>query len=73
MEKIARCMDSGLECDFEARGPTDAELLELFLLHVQLAHGMDENPVELAERIIAASRKRMDLEVGPFRWRRRAA
>jgi predicted small metal-binding protein len=73
MEKIARCADSGLECDFEARGLTDEELLELCIQHVQATHGMDENPIELAERIVAASRVRMQLESGPYRWRRKAA
>ena len=56
MMKIVRCTDSGLDCDFEARGQTDAEILELCLQHVQSVHGMDENPIELAERILAASR-----------------
>lgn len=58
MERIVRCVDAGLECDFEAHGQTDKEVLDLYIQHVQVVHGMDENPVELAERIMSASRVR---------------
>ena len=73
MEKIARCIDSGLECDFEALGAPEEDVLELCIRHVQVVHGMDENPVELAERIICASRERMQRESRSSPWRAKAA
>jgi len=73
MEKIARCIDSGLECYFEALGESEEDVLELCIRHVQVVHGMDENPVALADRIISASRERIEREAGPYAWRGKAA
>ena len=73
MEKIVRCADAGLKCAFEAHGQTDRELLELYIQHVQLVHGMDENPVELAERIASASGARTQSQAEANTNRRRAA
>jgi predicted small metal-binding protein len=58
MEKVARCRDVGLECDFTASGQSEEEIIDTFAEHVRSVHGMDENPFELAERIVAASRDR---------------
>ncbi len=58
MKRIARCRDVGLDCDFEAHGQSEVEILEMCADHVRSIHGMDENPFELAERIVAASRGR---------------
>ena len=73
METFARCVDSGLQCDFEALGESEGAVLELFVGHVQVVHGMDENPVELAERIISASRERVQRKAKPYAWRGKAA
>jgi predicted small metal-binding protein len=56
VERVARCRDAGLDCDFEARGQSEKEILEMCAAHVRSVHGMDENPFELAERIVAACR-----------------
>lgn len=58
MQKVARCRDIGLDCDFEGRGQTDEEIVEICAQHMQAVHGMDENPVELAERMVAATREK---------------
>jgi predicted small metal-binding protein len=71
MEKLARCRGAGLDCDFEARGQTNEEVLDLCIQHVRSVHGMDEKPVELAERILAASHEgEKELEAVATRVRR---
>ena len=42
MERIARCRDVGLDCDFEARGQSEEEILETCAEHVMSVHGMDQ-------------------------------
>ena len=73
MEIIVKCVDAGLDCAFEAHGQTDREVLDLCIQHVQLVHGLDENPVELAERIMSASRARNQEEAESDTKRRKVA
>jgi predicted small metal-binding protein len=62
MERVVRCRDAGLDCDFEARGQSEEEILDMCAAHVRSVHGMDENPFELAEQIMAASREQQERE-----------
>jgi predicted small metal-binding protein len=56
MAKVISCRDVGVDCDFEARGETVEELLQKCGKHAKEAHGMDQIPPELAQKIPAAIR-----------------
>jgi predicted small metal-binding protein len=51
MSKIVRCREVGVDCDFEARGETEQEVLQKCAEHAKSAHGMDEIPPELASKV----------------------
>ena len=40
--KILRCRDVGVDCDFEARGATEEEILQKCSEHGRTAHGIQE-------------------------------
>ena len=52
--KVIRCRDVGEDCDFEARGHTVQDVLEQCADHARVAHGMDEIPEELLEKVKSA-------------------
>lgn len=54
MAKVIRCRDVGVDCDFEARGETEQELLAQCSEHARTAHGMDQIPAELAAKVRGA-------------------
>jgi predicted small metal-binding protein len=54
MSKIVRCREVGVDCDFEARGETEQEVLQKCADHAKSAHGMDQIPAELAAQVRAA-------------------
>ena len=54
MAKVIRCRDVGVDCDFEARGETEQEVLQNCAEHAKADHGMDPIPRELAEKVQAA-------------------
>ena len=54
MAKVIRCKDVGVDCDFEAHGETEQEVLDKCAEHARLAHGIQELPPELAEKVHAA-------------------
>ncbi|MCI0623820.1 MAG: DUF1059 domain-containing protein [Acidobacteria bacterium] len=54
MTKVVRCREVGVDCDFEARGETEKEVLDKCAEHGQSAHGMKELPPELVEKVKAA-------------------
>jgi predicted small metal-binding protein len=56
MTKQLRCRDIGLNCDFEARGTTDEEVLQQASAHARTAHQITEMPPELAAKVRAAIR-----------------
>jgi len=56
MSKVVSCRDVGVDCDFVARGETMDEVLQACATHGKEAHGMDEIPPELAEKVHAAIR-----------------
>lgn len=49
MTKILKCRDVGVDCDFEATGETEDEVMQKAAQHAKEAHGMDEIPQEVAE------------------------
>jgi len=56
MARRMSCRDVGPDCDFVARGETDEEVMGQVAEHARVAHGMDEVPPEVAERVRAAIR-----------------
>lgn len=54
MGKVLTCKDIGTECDFEAHGATDEEVLNLCAVHAKKEHGMDEMDNEMVEKCKAA-------------------
>jgi predicted small metal-binding protein len=56
MAKTVNCRDVGVDCDFTARGETEQEVLEQCAEHARTAHGMNEIPPELAEKVRTAIR-----------------
>ncbi len=44
MEKLLRCRDFGLDCDFEACGATPEETLKTALDHARAIHGLEHIP-----------------------------
>lgn len=56
MSKVVSCREVGVDCDFEARGETEQEILQKCAEHAKSAHGMDEIPPELAAKVRASIR-----------------
>lgn len=54
MGKRIRCADVGPDCDFEAWAETEEELMEMVALHAKQAHGIEEVPPEMAEKVRSA-------------------
>ena len=60
MAKVITCRDVGVDCDFVARGQTEQEVLQQCAEHARTAHGMNEIPPELAEKVRSAMRDEGD-------------
>lgn len=56
MAKQLRCRDVGMNCDFEARGNTEEEVLRQASAHARTAHQITEMTPELAAKVKAAIR-----------------
>jgi predicted small metal-binding protein len=56
MSKIVSCRDVGVDCDFEARGQNEQEVLTKCAEHAKSAHGMDQLPPDLAAKVRASIR-----------------
>ncbi len=54
MAKVLRCRDVGIDCDFEARGANEQEILEKTREHARRVHGMEEIPAALVTKVSAA-------------------
>jgi predicted small metal-binding protein len=54
MTKIVRCRDVGVDCDFEARGQTDEEVIKKCEKHARAEHGMEEISADLIAKVKAA-------------------
>ena len=50
MTKVLKCGDLMPECDFEARGETDEDILNAAAAHAKEAHGLEPTP-ELVEKV----------------------
>ena len=62
MAKVVRCREVGVDCDFEARGETEQEVLDKCAEHGRTAHGMQELPQELVKKVRAAMNQRDELQ-----------
>jgi predicted small metal-binding protein len=56
MAKHLRCRDLGMNCDFEATGATEDDIMRQAAAHAQRAHQTAEIPPELASQVRAAIR-----------------
>jgi predicted small metal-binding protein len=56
MTKVLSCRDVGVDCDFEARGETEEEVMKKTAQHAKEAHGMTEIPQEIVEKCQKAIR-----------------
>ena len=56
MAKCMKCSDVGVDCDFEATAPTEAELMKKLQEHARTAHGLKDIPPELVAKVKAAIR-----------------
>lgn len=56
MAKQLRCRDVGMDCDFEASGNTEEEVLKQASAHASSTHEITEMPPELAAKVRAAIR-----------------
>jgi predicted small metal-binding protein len=56
MPKTVSCRDVGADCDFVARGDSEAEVLAQVTEHARTAHKMSEIPPEVQDKVVAAIR-----------------
>lgn len=56
MGKVLKCREAGVDCDFEARGATEEEILQKAADHAKKDHGMAGIPPALLTRVKAAIR-----------------
>jgi predicted small metal-binding protein len=54
MSKVLRCREVGMDCDFEARGETEAQVLQKAAEHAKSDHNINELPPELVKKVKAA-------------------
>jgi predicted small metal-binding protein len=54
MPKTLTCRDVGVDCDFQATGETNEEILAQTAEHARTAHGFESIPPELLEKVQAA-------------------
>ena len=54
MTMIVKCRDVGVDCDFEARGESEQEVLKQCAEHARSAHGMDALPPDLLAKVKGA-------------------
>ena len=57
MAKILRCREVGVDCDFEARGATEQEVLDKAAEHGRTAHGIQELTAELLMLVLGSIRE----------------
>ena len=54
MTMVVKCRDVGVDCDFEARGQTEQEVMQKCQEHARSAHGMQALPAQLTAKVKAA-------------------
>jgi predicted small metal-binding protein len=52
--KALKCRDVGMNCDFEAKGETEQEVLAKAAAHAKADHGLTEVPAEILAKVKAA-------------------
>ena len=57
MSKVMKCRDVGMNCDFEARGESEQEILQKAAEHAKSAHGIEQIPPELATKVRSVIRE----------------
>ena len=60
MGKVLKCRDVGVDCDFEARGETESEILQKAAEHAASCHRGIELTPELQAKIGAAIKEEGD-------------
>jgi predicted small metal-binding protein len=56
MAKSIKCLDVGVDCDFEARAETEEQLMKKVAEHARTKHNITEIPPELVQKVKAAIR-----------------
>ncbi|HTR66161.1 MAG TPA: DUF1059 domain-containing protein [Terriglobales bacterium] len=56
MAKMMSCRDVGMDCDFVARGETEADILAQCAEHARTGHNMTEIPPEVLVAVRSAIR-----------------
>lgn len=54
MQKLFKCRDIGTNCNFQARGRSEEEVLQKVSEHAKKAHNMTEIPKELGDKVRTA-------------------
>jgi predicted small metal-binding protein len=54
MAKVLKCKDVGMDCDFVARGETEAEILKQAAEHAGTTHNMTQMSDEILAKVRAA-------------------
>lgn len=54
MGKVLKCREVGVDCDFEARGATEEDVLKQAAEHAKKDHGMQQIPPDLLTKVKAA-------------------
>ena len=53
-EKVFKCSDVGMSCDFEAHGKNDREILQKVTEHARGVHHMKQIPKEMEKKFKSA-------------------
>ena len=56
MIKVLRCNQTGMDCEFVARGETEQQVLEQAVEHAHTYHGMEIVPGDVIDLLRAAIR-----------------
>ena len=54
MTKVLKCREVGMDCDFEAHGENDEQIMSQAAEHARKDHGMETIPPEVAVKVKAA-------------------
>jgi predicted small metal-binding protein len=51
MSKVLKCREVGMDCDFEARGENEQQIMQQVVKHAQEKHGIKDVTPELATKV----------------------
>ena len=51
MSKVLKCREVGMDCDFEARGENEREIMQQVTRHAEEKHGIKDVTPELAAKV----------------------